>query len=221
MNPRAIIGELLGTALLLAVVIGSGIMGEKLALGNTAVALLANAVATGCGLAVLIALLGPLSGAHFNPVVTIAARLHGEITTISLIAYLLAQFLGAVLGVWLAHLMFDLAIVQSSAKLRTGTGQWTGEIVATFGLVFLIRLGLAQRLQNLGAYVALYITAAYWFTSSTSFANPAVTVARSMSDTFAGIHPNSVAGFVVAQCIGAALGIAAARALTEAEAKRR
>ncbi len=211
---RVFFAEALGTALLLAIVVGSGIMGERLAAGNNAVALLANAIATGCGLAVLIALFAPISGAHFNPLVSGAAFFAREIPSAQFLWMLLAQVAGAVLGVWLAHLMFDLTILQTSSKIRTGLGQWAGEFVATFGLLFLIRLGSALRLANLGLLVALYITAAYWFTSSTSFSNPAVTVARAMTDTFAGIHPSGVFGFIVAQILGATAGIFAARAFS-------
>jgi glycerol uptake facilitator-like aquaporin len=211
MNVRKMAAEALGSALLLAIVIGSGIMGERLAQGNAAIALLANAIATGCGLVVLISLFGPMSGAHFNPLVSIAAWREGELSAGALLAYIIAQCIGCIAGAWLAHLMFDLPILQTSAKVRTGAGQWAGEFVATFGLLFLIRFGVAQRFTNLAMLVALYITAAYWFTSSTSFANPAVTLARSLSDTFAGIHPASVLGFVAAQSAGGLAGWGVAR----------
>jgi glycerol uptake facilitator-like aquaporin len=197
-----VLAEFLGTAFLLAIVVGSGIMGEKLAQGNAAIALLANAIATGCGLAVLIALFGPISGAHFNPLVSWAAWREKELPTKDFFAYAIVQMLAAILGVWLAHLMFDLPILQTSAKVRTGIGQWSGEFVATFGLILLVRLGTVVKLNAMAAWVALYITAAYWFTSSTSFANPAVTLARSLSDTFAGIHPANVFGFIAAQLLG-------------------
>jgi glycerol uptake facilitator-like aquaporin len=211
MNVRKLAAEALGSALLLAIVVGSGIMGERLAQGNAAIALLANAIATGCGLVVLISLFGPVSGAHFNPLVSVVAWREGELPGDTLCAFVVAQCVGCIAGAWLAHFMFALPILQTSAKMRTGAGQWAGEFVATFGLLFLIRFGVAQRLSNLATLVALYITAAYWFTSSTSFANPAVTLARSLSDTFAGIHPASVLGFVVAQCAGALAGWRAAR----------
>jgi glycerol uptake facilitator-like aquaporin len=211
MNARNVAAEALGSALLLAIVIGSGIMGERLAQGNAAIALLANAIATGCGLVVLISLFGPVSGAHFNPLVSIAAWCEGELSAGALLAFIAAQCIGCIAGAWLAHFMFDLPILQTSAKVRAGAGQWAGEFVATFGLLFLIRFGVAQRFSNLAMLVALYITAAYWFTSSTSFANPAVTLARSMSDTFAGIHPASVFGFVAAQIAGALAGWGVAR----------
>ncbi len=203
---QKLIAEFLGTALLLTIVVGSGIMAEQLAQGNAAIALLANAIATGCGLVVLIALFAPISGAHFNPLVSVVALANREIPAAQFWSFLILQTLGAVLGVWLAHLMFDLPIIQTSAKLRTGLGQWAGEFVATFGLIFLIRLGSAQKLAHLGALIALYVTAAYWFTSSTSFANPAVTIARCLTDTFAGIHPSGVVGFILAQCAGAICG---------------
>lgn len=210
---QKLLAEFIGTALLLAIVIGSGIMGERLAQGNTAVALLANAIATGCGLAVLIALFGPISSAHFNPLVTLATWQAKEISFPECCAFILVQTLAAISGVWLAHLMFDLPILQTSAKVRTGLGQWAGEFVATFGLILLVRLGSALKLNAMAAWVALYITAAYWFTSSTSFANPAVTIARSLSDTFAGIHPTSVLGFILAQGVGAVAAIFVAEQL--------
>jgi glycerol uptake facilitator-like aquaporin len=210
---QKLLAEFIGTSLLLAIVVGSGIMGERLAQGNIAVALLANAIATGCGLAALIALFGPISGAHFNPLVTLASALAKEIPAARFFAYSVVQIIAAILGVWLAHIMFDLPVLQTSAKLRTGIGQWAGECVATFGLVLLIRVGTLQKLSAMAAWVALYITAAYWFTSSTSFANPAVTIARSLSDTFAGIHPTSVFGFITAQMFGAFAAILASRYL--------
>jgi glycerol uptake facilitator-like aquaporin len=198
-----VLAEFLGCVLLLAVVVGSGIMGERLAQGNVALALLANAIATGCALAVLIALFGPISGAHFNPLVSSVAWLKKELPTNVFVTYVFVQTLGAIHGVWLAHLMFDLSILQTGTKLRTGIGQWSGECVATFGLILLVRLGQAVKLEAMAAWIALYVTAAYWFTSSTSFANPSVTFARSLSDSFAGIHPSSVAGFFAAQLVGA------------------
>ena len=207
---RRLTAEALGSFLLFATVIGSGIMAEKLAGGNVAVALLGNTVATGAMLFVLITMLGPISGAHFNPAVTLVFRLRGEMTTAAALAYVAAQLVGGVLGVWAAHLMFDLPILQLSVKARTGLGQWTGEFIATFGLVLTILATLKARPQWVPASVALYITSAYWFTSSTSFANPAITLARSLSNSFAGIAPGDVAWFVVAQLAGAlvALGVA-------------
>jgi glycerol uptake facilitator-like aquaporin len=210
---RPTMAEALGTALLLAAVVGSGIMAERLSGGNAGVALLANAIATGGALFALITMFGPLSGAHFNPVVTLALAFDGQSERPRVVPFLAAQIVGAILGVWLAHLMFDLAILQTSVKVRTGIGQWTAEAVATFGLVLLILLGARRQSPALPAAVAVYIVGAYWFTASTSFANPAVTIARSLSDTFAGIAPESVLDFLVAQGIGAALAFVIARYL--------
>lgn len=205
MMARRLAAEALGTALLLAVVVGSGIMGERLAGGNDAVALLANTLATGAGLVVLISIFGPVSGAHFNPAVTAVFALRGEIAWRDAAAYALAQIGGAVLGVWCAHLMFGEAVVQVSTNLRAGPAQWFSEGVATFGLIVAIIGGLRARPDSVAWLVGLYITAAYWFTASTSFANPAVTVARALTDTFAGIAPTSVPGFLGGQVIGALL----------------
>jgi glycerol uptake facilitator-like aquaporin len=199
--------EFIGTAFLLAAVVGSGIMGDRLAGGNVAIALLANAVATGAALVALIRTFGPISGAHFNPAVTVAMVVAGETPRTQIVPYLLAQCIGAVAGVWAAHLMFDLPILQSSTHLRAGIGQWAGEFVATFGLLAVIESGRRHFPRALPGAVALYITAAYWFTSSTSFANPAVTLARSLTDTFAGIAPSNVAAFIVAQIAGAASAV--------------
>ena len=215
MTLRSTVAEALGTALLLASVVGSGIMGERLASGNVAIALLANAIATGTALYALIVTFGPISGAAFNPVVSLALAARGLADRRSLAAHLAAQFLGAIVGVWLAHLMFDLPILQISLKVRSGLGQWVAEAVATFGLVLVILLGAARKSPALPAVVACYITAAYWFTASTSFANPAVTVARALSDTFAGIAPASAPAFIVAQCVGAALAVFAAARLSD------
>ena len=200
---RRLLAEALGSFLLFATVIGSGIMGESLAGGNVAIALLGNTLATGAILFVLIAMLGPVSGAQFNPAVSLVMALRGELAWRDLAPYLAAQLLGGVLGVWAAHAMFDLPILQFSHHARTGTGQWLGEFIATFGLVLTILGTSRHRPAAVPASVALYITAAYWFTSSTSFANPAITVARSLSDTFAGIALSDVAGFVIAQLLGA------------------
>lgn len=210
---RRLAAEALGTTLLLAIVVGSGIMGERLALGNDAIALLGNSIATGCGLAVLITVLGPVSGAHFNPCVSLAAAGEGELPVRESILYAAVQCVAAIAGVVLAHGMFDMAPLAASAKVRTGAGQWLAEGVATFGLLFVIlahsRLGLAGT-----AYiVAAYITAAYWFTASTSFANPAVTLARSFTDSFAGIRRADVAPFVAAQLAGAAVAVGVVRCL--------
>jgi glycerol uptake facilitator-like aquaporin len=211
MNTRPIVAEALGTALLLATVVGSGIMAERLSGGNVGVALLANAIATGGGLYALITMFGPISGAHFNPVVTLALTGAGLSPRGHALPFLVAQIVGGVLGVWLAHLMFDLTILQTSAKARAGIGQWAAEATATFGLVLLILLGARRGSPALPAAVAVYIVGAYWFTASTSFANPAVTIARSLSDTFAGIAPAHAPGFIAAQCLGAALAFALAR----------
>jgi glycerol uptake facilitator-like aquaporin len=211
--PRALFAECLGTLLLLAVVVGSGVMGERLAGGNTAIALLANSLATGCGLYVLITLLGPVSGAHFNPAVTAVLCAHGKQPWRTLPAYATAQLAGGIAGVWLTHAMFGLPLLQTATHIRSGGAQWLAEGVATFGLVLTVLGGLRHAAAQVPALVAAYITAAYWFTASTAFANPAVTVARALTDTFAGIHPDGVAGFVLAQGAGAALAALAARAL--------
>lgn len=199
---RRAFAEGLGTAMLLISVIASGIMGVNLAGGNVAISLLANAVATGCMLYVIITVLGPISGAHFNPAVTLAFALRGEIAPREVPVFITAQVVGGVLGVWAAHAMFDLAILQTSTTLhRTGAAQWFSEGIATFGLLFVIFGGLKSRPDAVPALVAFYITGAYWFTSSTSFANPAVTFARGFSDTFAGIYPGHIAAFIAAQLI--------------------
>jgi glycerol uptake facilitator-like aquaporin len=198
-------GAVLGTAFLLATVIGSGIM-ERLAGGNVAIALLGNTIPTGAILVVLITMLGPISGAHFNPAVTGVFLLKKEIDAAEAGAYIVAQVLGAVLGVLAAHLMFGEAALQVSGKVRAGASQWLSEWVAAFGLVVTILLTQRANRGAVPAAVGLYITAAYWFTASTSFANPAVTIARSLSDTFAGIRPADVAPFVIAQLVGASVG---------------
>ena len=195
--------EALGSFFLFATVVGSGIMAEALAGGNVAVALLGNTVATAAMLFVLIAMLGPISGAHFNPAVSLVMRLRGDSSWKGLAATVAAQVIGGILGVWAAHLMFDLPVLQVSAKLRDGPGQWLSEFIATFGLVTTILLTVRHRPAAVPASVALYIAAAYWFTASTSFANPAITLARSLSDSFAGIAPSSVLPFIAAQFAGA------------------
>ncbi|MEP1587100.1 MAG: MIP/aquaporin family protein [Tateyamaria sp.] len=201
-----LLAEAAGTAMLLISVIGSGIMGAALADGNAAITLLANAIATGCMLYVIITVLGPVSGAHFNPAVTLAFFLRKDIAARDAVSYMAAQVIGAVIGVWAAHVMFDLAILQTSTTLhRTGGAQWFSEILATWGLLFVIFGGLKSRPEAVPTLVALYITGAYWFTSSTSFANPAVTLARGFSDTFAGIYPGHMAGFIAAQLVAVAL----------------
>ena len=204
---RRLAAEALGTAFLLISVIGSGIMGERLADGNTAVALLANAIATGCMLYAIITTLGPVSGAHFNPAVTFAFALQGAIAPRAALAYVGAQVLGGLVGAWITHVMFDLPILQTSLTARSGVSLWTAEAVATFGLVFVIFGGLASAPRTVPMLVGLYITGAYWFTASTSFANPAVTIARGFSDTFAGIAPAHAPMFIAMQLVGA--GIAA------------
>jgi len=204
---RRLLAEFLGTAILLAVVVGSGIMGANLANGNDAVALLANAAATAAALYVLITLLAPISGAHFNPAVTLVARIHGEMSNAQAIAYVVAQVVAAVVGVVLAHAMFGLALIQSGTHVRAGAAQWLSEGVATFGLLLTILLGRRFKTASIPALVASYIFAAYWFTASTSFANPAVTFARALTQTFAGIRPEDVPGFVVAQIVGAIIAI--------------
>ena len=212
---RRLVAEGVGAFLLFACVIGSGIMAENLSRGNEAVALLANTVATGAILFVLITTLGPISGAHMNPAVSLVAAARRELKGKDAAAYIVAQLAFGILGAWAAHLMFDLPTLQLSVKARTGLGQWVGEAVATFGLILTILASVRFRPQWTPATVALYITSAYWFTSSTSFANPAITVARSLSDTFAGIAPHDVPPFVAAQFVGAACGAGLAKVLLD------
>jgi glycerol uptake facilitator-like aquaporin len=205
--------EGLGTGFLLATVIGSGIMAERLAGGNQAIALLCNTLPTGAILVVLITIFGPASGAHFNPAVSLVFVLRREISWADFIAYTAAQITGGILGALLAHAMFEVPIFQISATARTGHGQWLAEMIAAFGLILTILGCLARNAAAVPMAVGLYITAAYWFTASTSFANPAVTIARSFSNTFAGIAPTDVPAFIVAQIIGAILGLLTARRL--------
>ncbi len=207
-----LLAEGLGTALLLAVVIGSGVMAERLAGGNSAIALLANTLATVGGLYVLIEVFGPVSGAHFNPAVSLVMVVRGAMPRALLLPYVLAQLAGAAFGAWLAHAMFGLALFQLSAHVRSGNGQWLAEVVATFGLVLVIVRAPPSRTA---AAVAAYIGAAYWFTASTSFANPAAAFGRMLSDSFAGIAPASVPAFVAAECIGAGLALLADRGLSQ------
>lgn len=202
---RRLAAELLGTALLLATVVGSGIMAEQLSGGNVAFALLGNTIPTGAILVVLITMLGPISGAHFNPAVTLVFRLRGEISTSDAALYTFAQVLGGLLGVLAAHMMFGIDLVQYSQKVRSGGSQWFAEGIATFGLVLTILATLRFRSDAVPMGVGLYITAGYWFTASTSFANPAVTIARGFSDTFAGIRPADVTPFILAQLAAAVL----------------
>ena len=199
---RALVAEAIGTALLLAAVVGSGIMADRLSGGNVGLALLANAIATGGALVALILTFAPISGAHFNPVVTLAAVLSGGAQWRTALGYMLAQIAGAIAGVWLAHLMFGLPILQASTHARASFGELVGDFTATFGLIGLILTGGRHHPEALPYAIAAYITGAYWFTSSTSFANPAVTIARSLTDTFAGIAQAHVPGFILAQLIG-------------------
>lgn len=202
---RRLFSEWLGTALLVAVVIGSGIMGENLADGNEAIALLGNTLATGAALVVLILIFGPISGAHFNPVVSLSFALQRKLPWPEFLAYIIMQIIGGMAGAVLAHTMFSLPLIEASTHTRTGAGVWTGEIVASFGLLATILGCLRNRPDAIPYAVGLFITAGYWFTSSTSLANPAVTIARSLTDTFSGIRPEDVGGFIAAQIIGAVL----------------
>jgi len=213
--PQRLFAEFLGTALLLAVVIGSGVMAERLAGGNAAIALLANTLATVGGLYVLIELLAPVSGAHFNPAVSLVMALRGELPRGAVLPYVAAQLAGAVAGAWLAHAMFELPLLQVAGRLRSGSGQWLAEGVATCGLLLVV---LRAPPSRVAAMVAAYIGAAYWFTASTSFANPAAVLGRMLSDTFAGIAPASAPAFVAAQLAGAALALGIHRALAPAPA---
>jgi glycerol uptake facilitator-like aquaporin len=208
---RRLAAEAVGTAFLLAVVVGSGIMGERLAGGNAAIALLANSIATGCGLWVLIALFGPISGAHFNPAVSVALAASGDFPWREVLPYALTQISFAYVGVAAAHLMFELPLFSASEHVRAGPSQWWSEVVATAGLLLTILLGSRVRPAWVGGLVAVYITGAYWFTASTSFANPAVTLARATTNTFAGIRPADVPGFIFAELVGAALATLFAR----------
>lgn len=216
---RRLVAEALGSFLLFATVIGSGIMAERLAGGNVAVALLGNTIATGAMLYVLIGMFGPVSGAHFNPAVSLVMALRRELGPVDLAAYVAVQLAAGILGAFAAHLMFDLPILEFAVKARTGTGQWASEALATFGLLLTILGTLRHRPAAVPASVALYIVAAYWFTSSTSFANPAITVARSLTDSFAGIAPRDVPGFVAAQIGGALVAAALGRWLFAPEPK--
>ena len=198
---RRLAAEFLGTALLLVAVVGSGIMAERLAAGNVAVALLANAIATGAALVVLVTILGPISGAHFNPCVTLFMAMRGEMGWRQASLYVPVQFAAAIAGVWLAHAMFAMPVLEISSHLRAGPPQWLAEAVATFGLLLTILGAVRFAPATTPMLVGLYITGAYWFTASTSFANPAVTVARMLSDSFAGIAPSSVPGFIMAQLL--------------------
>jgi glycerol uptake facilitator-like aquaporin len=201
---KSYITEFIGTALLLAIVAGSGLMGETLGAGNAAVALLGNSIATGAGLYVLIVLLGPISGAHFNPVVTLMFWRLGHLDLKKMLGYWGCQFTGAITGIWMTHVMFNLSIIQESTKVRTGPGIWVSEFISTLVLLAVIRLGVKEANEKVPMLVALTVTAGYWFTSSTFFANPAVALARSFTNTFVGIAPSDVLGFVLAE-LGAAM----------------
>jgi glycerol uptake facilitator-like aquaporin len=209
-STRKLAAEFAGTAFLLATVVGSGIMAERLAGGNVAVALLGNTIPTGAILIVLITILGPVSGAHFNPAVTLAFAARRQIEPGTAVAYVFAQCIGGLAGMLLAHGMFEETLFQLSTTARTGPAQWLSEVVATFGLVGTIFVCLRSRPDAVPMAVGLYITAAYWFTASTSFANPAVTLARSFTDTFSGIAPGDAPAFIIAQCVGALIAVAAA-----------
>ena len=212
-NFQKYLAEFIGTAFLLATVIGSGIMAENLAGGNVAIALLGNTIPTGAILVVLITMLGPISGAHFNPAVTLVFWLKKDIALAVAVIYVAVQIIGGLTGAWAAHLMFELDVLQTSQKLRTGGAQWFAEAVATFGLVFTILATLRARPDAVPMAVGLYITAAYWFTASTSFANPAVTIARSFTNTFSGILPAHMPAFIVFQLVGAVAALAVCRIL--------
>ncbi|TIS54467.1 MAG: aquaporin family protein [Mesorhizobium sp.] len=206
---RRLVAEALGTAILVAAVVGSGIMADRLT-DDVALALLGNTVPTGAILVVLITIIGPISGAHFNPAVTLVFALRREIEASAALAYVVAQIVGGIAGTFLAHAMFELPILQISENVRTGNGQWIAELVAGFGLVFTILAGLRFRGDAIPWLVGLYITSAYWFTASTSFANPAVAIARAFSNTFAGIRPLDVPAFIIAELVGALLAMALA-----------
>ena len=208
---RTLASEALGTCFLLIAVVGSGIMAERLSGGNVAVALLANSIATGCALYMLITVLGPVSGAHFNPAVTLAFWMRKEIAMPHALAFVAVQIAGGIAGVWLAHVMFEEQVFQIGTTARTGVGQWVAEVIATFGLLLTILGGVRYRPEAIPALVALYITGAYWFTASTSFANPAVTIARSFTTTFAGIDPAHMPMFIAMQIVGAVAAVTLAR----------
>jgi len=218
---RAVAAEAIGTALLLAIIVGSGIMGERLAGGNEAIALLANSLATGFGLTALILIFAPTSGAHFNPLVTLIAAVDGGLHWRAVPGYLVAQFAGAVLGVVAAHAMFGEPLFELSSKVRTGPAQWWSEAVATFGLILVIARCAEHGFRTVAPAVGAYIAAAYWFTASTSFANPAVTLSRALTDTFSGIRPEDTSGFIGGQLVGAASAVALARWLARTGRSRR
>ncbi len=204
---RKVCAEFIATTFLLIAVVGSGIAAESLSGGNVAVALLANAIATGAALFALIVVFGPISGAHMNPVVTVGAVMIDRLSAKTAAQYIVAQILGGICGVWLAHLMFELPVLQLGTHVRSGPAQWLAEIIATLGLLGVVWGTRAHSLQTTAGAVALYITGAYWFTASTSFANPAVTLARSLTDTFAGIRPSDAPGFIAAQVVGLVISL--------------
>jgi glycerol uptake facilitator-like aquaporin len=212
-STRALAAEFVGTAALLAIVVGSGIMAERLSPANPGVALLANSLATGFGLYVLITVFAPISKAHLNPVVTLAAVLNREFSPNRALPYVLVQWTGAVAGVWLAHLMFDLPVLQASRHVREGVGQWVSEVIATAGLLVTIGGFTRHAAHQVAAAVGAYIAAAYWFTASTAFANPAVTTARALTDTFAGIRPADALAFIASQLLGTIVGLVLVRLL--------
>jgi glycerol uptake facilitator-like aquaporin len=209
--PRKLAAEMVGTAFLLATVVGSGVMAEQLAGGNVALALLGNSIPTGAILVVIILIFGPVSGAHFNPAVTLAFLIRREISPANSGFYVLAQIAGAFIGVWAAHLMFEMPVIQESLRARSGAAQWFSEGIATFGLVLTILGCIRYRPKSMAMAVGLYITAAYWFTASTSFANPAVTIGRAFTDSFSGIRPADMPAFVGAQLFGAVVAVWVAR----------
>ncbi len=209
--PRKLLAEMVGTAFLLATVVGSGVMAEQLAGGNVALALLGNTIPTGAILVVIILIFGPVSGAHFNPAVTLAFLIRREISPANSGFYVLAQIVGAFIGVWAAHLMFEMPVIQESLRARSGAAQWFSEGIATFGLVLTILGCIRYRPKSVAMAVGLYITAAYWFTASTSFANPAVTIGRAFTDSFSGIRPTDMPAFIAAQLLGAVVAVWLAR----------
>ena len=212
---RAFVSEFLGTLFLVATVVGSGIMADNLSMGNHAVALLANAISTGAILYVLIIIFSELSGAHFNPVVSLIMFIMKKISLSDFLLYVFFQIIGGVLGTFLAHFMFEMSILQLSTNVRTGSSQYLSEVIAAFGLVLTILLGLKYKRESVATLVALYITAAYWFTSSTSFANPAVTIARTFTDTFSGIQNSDTVPFIMAQILGGLMAYLVFRYLSQ------
>ena len=214
---RSFVSEFLGTLFLVATVVGSGIMADNLSMGNHAVALLANAISTGAILYVLIIIFSEFSGAHFNPVVSLIMFIMKKISLSDFLLYVFFQIIGGVLGTFLAHFMFEMSIIQLSTNARTGSSQYLSEVIAAFGLVLTILLGLKYKRESVASLVALYITAAYWFTSSTSFANPAVTIARTFTDTFSGIQNSDTVPFIMAQILGGLMAYLVFRYLSQSK----